>query len=122
MLLKATNPAAVFRIALGQIVPHDHHGDAPRQPDHDQTDHVLGMTVQKNRTGQREHQNWSDDPVLDERQGKHFPVVKHVAQFLVLHFCQRRVHHQDQAQRDGKVGGIHLKAVDKRSDTGQEMP
>jgi hypothetical protein len=37
----------VFGIALGQFVPHDHHGDAARQADHNESRHVLGIAAQK---------------------------------------------------------------------------
>ena len=36
---------AVLGVALGQIVPDDDHGDAARQADHDEADHVLGLVA-----------------------------------------------------------------------------
>ena len=45
--VEGDQPGAVFGIALGQVVPDDDHGDATRQPDHDQAHHVLGLVVQE---------------------------------------------------------------------------
>ena len=38
-------PGAIFRVALGQVVPDDDHGDAPGQPDDDQAHHVLRVAA-----------------------------------------------------------------------------
>ena len=35
-------PGGIFRVALGQIVPYDHHRNATGQADQDQPDEVLG--------------------------------------------------------------------------------
>ena len=50
------------------------------------------------------------------------PVAEHVAQFLVLHLGQRRIHHQDQADGDGDVGRADLEAVDERLHARDEVP
>src|SRR3990170_468447 len=42
------NPGGVFRVASGQFVPHDDHGDTARQTDHDQPYHILGIAAQEN--------------------------------------------------------------------------
>ena len=68
---------AVVGVAVGQIVPHDHHRDASREADHDQPDHVLGPIAQKD-DRQREHQDRADDPVLHQRQREN------------LHSCEKR--------------------------------
>ena len=59
----------VLRVALGQLVPDDDHGDAARQADHDEPDHVLGVVVQED-DGQEEHQERPDDPVLHQREAE----------------------------------------------------
>ena len=112
-------PGGVFGVAFGQLVPDDHHGDAARQADHDQPDHVLGIAAQED-DRQHEHQDRADDPVLEQRQAQHLPVAEDVAQFFVLHFGQRRVHHQDQADGDGDIGGAHGNWLMKPSTPGNK--
>ena len=102
----------VLGIALRQLVPHDHHGDAARQPDQDQADHVLRVVVQEE-DGQHEHQDRADDPVLHQRQAQHLDVPEDLGQALILHLGERRIHHQDQADRDQDVGRPDLEAVDE---------
>src|SRR5450756_213309 len=48
----------VLGVALGQLVPDDDHGDAARQADHDEADHVLRVVVQKD-DRQEEHEELS---------------------------------------------------------------
>ena len=96
-------PGRILRVALGQVVPHDDHGNAPGQADHDQADHELRLAAQE-RDGQHEHQNRADDPVLQQREAQHLVVAEDVAQLFVLHLGQRRVHHQDEAQGNGDAG------------------
>ena len=55
---------AVFRIALGQVVPDDDHGDAAGQADDDQAHHVIRVALEKG-DGQQEHEDGADHPVLD---------------------------------------------------------
>ena len=62
-------PGAVFGVALGQFVPYDDHGDAARQADHDEPDHVLGIAAQEEH-GEDEHEHGADEPVLDQGQGQ----------------------------------------------------
>ena len=96
---------------LGDLVPDDHHGDAAGEADHDQADHVLGFVGQED-DRQREHQDRPDDPVLNQRQAKNFPVDEDIGQFLVTDLGERWVHHQDQAQRDRNVGRSDLEGID----------
>ena len=65
---------AVLGVALGQVVPHDDHGDAARQADEDQAQHVLRPVAQEEH-GQAEHEQRTDDPVLQERQAQHLLVL-----------------------------------------------
>ena len=56
---------AVVGIAIGQVVPDDHHRDTTGEPDHNQAHHVLGPVAQED-DRQREHQDRADNPVLDQ--------------------------------------------------------
>ena len=105
-------PGGILGITFGQLVPHDHHGDAARQADHDQPSHVFGIVVQED-DRQHEHQDGADDPVLQQRQAQHLPVAENLAQLVIMHFGQRRVHHQDQADGDGDVGGANRNGLVK---------
>ena len=48
--------------------------------------------------------------------GEDFNVAENVAQLLVFHFGQRRVHHQDEADGDRDVGRPALECVDESDD------
>ena len=49
-----------------------------------------------------EHQKRADYPIQNKRNSQYLYVFEYFGQLLVIHFCQRRVHHQDKAdsQRD----------------------
>ena len=83
--------------------------------------HVLGVSAQKD-DGEHEHQNRPDDPVLHEREAEHAGVAKDFAQPLVLHLGQRRIHHEDEADGDGDVGGTGLEALKKTGTPGTKRP
>ena len=102
----------VLGVAPGQLVPDDHHGDAARQADHDEADHVLGVVVQED-DGQEEHQERADEPVLHEREAEDLVVAEDVAELLVLHLGERRIHHHDEADGDGDVGRAHRPLLDE---------
>ena len=111
MLLKATSPAAYSVSPFGQFVPDDHHGDAARQPDHDQAGHVFGITAQED-DRQGEHQDRTDDPVLQQGEPQDLPVAEDVPQLLVVHLGERRVHHQDQPDGNRDIGGPDRDRID----------
>ena len=119
--VKCHKTGSILGISAGKVVPDDHHGNAPGKADHDQTDHVFGIRTQED-DGKNEHENGADDPVLHERQAEHLPVPEDLAQLLVLHLCQRRVHHQDQADGDRDIGRPDLKAVDEGFRALDEIP
>ena len=48
-------------------------------------------------------------------------MLKHPAHLLVLHLGQRRVHHQDQPDRDGNRRGTHAETVEKRHHAGHQI-
>ncbi len=91
---------AVFGIALGQVIPHDDHGDAAGEADHDEAHHVLGLVAQKEQR-QPGHQHRPHHPVLQQGQAKHALVAEDLAQLFVANLGQRRVHHQDEPDGDG---------------------
>jgi hypothetical protein len=105
----------VLRISAGQLVPDDHHGDAARQAHHDEPDHVLRVVVQED-DREEEHDPRADQPVLDQRQPEDPVIAEHVAELLVPHLGERRIHHHDQADGDGYVGGADAEAIDERWD------
>ena len=70
--------SAVVRVAVGEVIPYDHHRYAPCEADDDETGHVLGSVAKKNQR-QSEHQDGADYPVLHHRKGEDFPVAKDVA-------------------------------------------
>ena len=109
--MKATRPAQYSRSPAGQIVPHDHHGDAAGQTDQDQPHHVF-LVPGKKGDGQQKHQHGPDHPVLDQGQQEHLHIAKHLPQMLVFDLGQGRVHHQNQADGDRNVGRAHLEIVD----------
>ena len=88
-------PRGVLRISFRQVVPYDNHGDAARQPHHDEAGHVFRVVPyhSQKQDCQEEHQYRPDDPVLHKRKHEHAPVAEDLAQLLVFHLGQRRVHH-----------------------------
>jgi hypothetical protein len=116
--IKGYQPCAVVGVTLGQIIPHDHHRNASGKPDHDEADHVFRAIAQKQNC-QSEHQDRPDDPVLHQRQGEDFDVAEHVAQFVVIHLRQRRVHHENQPDRDWYRRGADAHAVKHRLEPGE---
>ncbi len=57
-----------------------------------------------------------DHPVLHQAQPEHLPVPEHVAQLLVAHLRQRRVHHEDQPDGDRDRRRAHLRGLVERRD------
>jgi len=70
---------------------------------------------------QQEHQHRPDQPVLDQGQRQNPAVPEHLPQFLILDLGQRRIHHHDQADGDGNIGGPDLKDIDEISNPGEEI-
>ncbi len=48
-----------------QVVPHQHHADAPGEADHNEADHVVGLVAQQEHRYCK-HEHRSHKPVLDE--------------------------------------------------------
>ena len=110
----------VVRVSLGQFVPHQHHGDAAGDADQNQAAHVGRFAAQEDER-EEEHQDGADDPVLRQRESEHAAVAEDFAEFFVADLCQRRKHHDDEADGDGDVGGAALEAVDEDGDVGHEV-
>jgi|GEM_PF-3206964 len=91
-------------IACGQFVPDNNHGDTPGQTDHDEACHVIRIVPQKNNRNEK-HQNRADDPVLNQGKPQYPFVPEHIAHVLVPDLGKRRIHHQNEAGRNGNVGG-----------------
>jgi hypothetical protein len=89
-----------------QIVPDDDHGDAPCQPDEDQSGHVFLMPRQE-QDGQEEHQYRTDHPVLDQGKNEHPDVFEDETQFFIFDLGKGRVHHQNQSNGNGYVRCAH---------------
>ena len=102
----------VFGRALGDLVPHDHHGDAAGEADKDEAGHVFRLVRQENYR-QREHENRANHPVLNERKGQNLRIPEDARQFLEAHLGEGRIHHQDEAQRNRHVGGAKLEGIDE---------
>ncbi len=76
----------------------------------------------KQSDGQKEHQQRADHPVLHQRQQQNSFVAEHAGHLFVAHLGQRRVHHQNQADGDGDVGGAYLGTEDQLLNLRQEVP
>ena len=119
--VKGHQSGAVFRVPRGQFVPDDDHGNTAGQADHDQTHHVFRVAGQK-KDGQKKHQDGTDDPVLDQGKEQDPVIFKDFAQFLVLDLGQRGIHHQDQTDGNGDIGGPGLEEVPELGHPGKKYP
>ena len=111
----------VIGVSLRQLIPHNHHGDAARQANQNQPGPVLRIAAQKD-DRQRKHQHRADHPVLHQREAQHLAIAKDLAQPLILHLGQRRIHHQDQAHGDGNVRRARLIALQQRGHIRHKAP
>ena len=82
---------------------------------------VFRIAVKKNNR-QKEHENRSDYPVLDKRETEYLFVSEDLAEFFILYFCERRIHHKNKPDSDRNVGGTHLKFVDESFGFRYEIP
>ena len=51
-----------------------------------------------------------------------FAIPKHFSKAFILDFGKRRIHHQNQSQRDWDVGGACLKPPNQRRGAGKKVP
>ena len=113
--------AQYLAIPEREIVPDNHHRDATGNPDQDQTVHQERLVAEKN-DGKDKHQDRADDPVLDKRQAEDLRVPENVVELFVPHFCERRVHHEDEPDRDGDRCRPDREAGDHCGHCGREVP
>ena len=66
---------------------------------------------------QAEHQNGADYPVLHQGENQDSCISENLVQFLIPHFGQRRVHHENQTDGNGNIGGTDLKGINHIPDT-----
>ena len=94
-------------VAAGQVVPDQHHRDAPGQPDDDQAGAVRGLVGENSQA----RVNISAGPITqlstsEETEQRRSPVIgAHVA---VADLGQHRVHHQQQPDGDREATGVDL--------------
>ena len=98
---------AVFPVAAGEARPDEHHGYAPRYADEDQSVPQPCFVGEKG-PGQSEHEEGRDDPVEEDGEGYLDPYLlgaEGVVQGFVFHGAEDRVHHDEEAERDGDGDG-----------------
>ena len=110
----------VLGVAPGQVVPDDDHGNAAGQSDQDQADRILGLVSQEHER-QPEHEDGTDHPVEQERDRQHPRVAEDLAQLLVPHLRQRRVHHQDQPEGDRNRRRANRQVRDRPHDARRDI-
>jgi hypothetical protein len=64
----------------------------------------------------------ADDPVLNQRQDQYFGIPENLAQFLVPHFGQGRVHHQNEPDGNGDIGRTRLELIPEADHSGKRYP
>ncbi|MBP2333206.1 hypothetical protein JOF33_001905 [Corynebacterium freneyi] len=90
-----------FAVAAGQVAPHEDHGDAAGEADDDQPGAQGGLVGEEN-PGQGEHEGGANHPVEQQRDGHEPFVGGDFAGLVVADLRQRRVHHHQQAEGDGR--------------------
>jgi len=63
--VKSHKPYGQLPVAASKFIPDDNHGDAARQTDQDNTDHIFGIVVQEDYR-QHKHDQRADHPVLQK--------------------------------------------------------
>src|SRR3546814_20861115 len=66
----------ILIVTPGELVPHQHHRDAPRETDKDDAGHIFRAVAQEDH-GEREHHRRPDEPVLYQRQHPHTLVANY---------------------------------------------
>ena len=107
-------------VAAGEVVPHQDHRDTPGEPDEDDPHHHL-RTVGEQEQCEKEHHERTDDPVLYEGDPEQSQVAEDRRELLVAHLRKRRVHHQDEPDRDRDVRRADAELVPERGDPRREV-
>ena len=112
-------------VAAGDLVPDEHHRDAPRQPDDDHAGAVRGLVGEED-PGEREHQQRPDDPGQEQRDAEEAAVADAVgacvAELLVADLREHGVHHQQQTGRDRQADGADLQLAEPVVQMRQQRP
>src|SRR3546814_10157082 len=74
----------ILIVTPGELVPHQHHRDAPRETDKDDAGHIFRAVAQEDH-GESEHQRRPDEPVLYQRKHQQTLVGKYTGTFIVAH-------------------------------------
>jgi len=119
--VKGHQAGTIFPVPGGQVVPDDNHGYAPGKADKDDTHHVLLVTGQES-DGKAEHEDRAHYPVLDQRQHQNLAAPENFIEFLISYFGQGRIHHEDEPDSDGDVGGSHLERINQLFGCGDKVP
>ena len=69
------------------------------------------MMAREKEDRQKEHQDRSDDPVLNKRKGQDLKILEYLPKFFIPHLGKGRIHHQYEADGNGDIGGSHLETV-----------
>ena len=118
--IESYQPRRVFAAAAGQVVPDQYHGNAARNANENQPHHVLRLVGQQP-DGQQEHERRAKHPVQKQRQANNSDILKNRRQLLVLYLGQRRVHHQNEPQRQGHIHRAHREVVHRLVEAGHEV-
>ena len=63
--IEGNQTCSILRVAAGEVIPYNYHGNTTGKSYHDKADHVCRIAVEENNR-QKEHENRSDYPVLDK--------------------------------------------------------
>src|SRR5512145_1193207 len=118
--IECNQSGGIFVIAFGEFVPDNNHCNTPRQPYHNQSDHVVRF-IWKEYNRKDEHQRRTDNPVLDKRESEDFRISEYIPKLFVPYLCQGRVHHKDETDSDRDIRCPGLEGIPKSGDTGEEM-
>lgn len=114
---------AVLDVPAREVRPHEHHGDAPRQPDEDEP---LPQRVLVGQKGPREpeHKQGGDDPVEGDGDGELGPdgaAAEGEGQGFEAGFAEDGVHHCEEADGEGEGHVREGAALEGRGGGGDEV-
>lgn len=100
-----------FAVGTGQISPHQDHGDTAGKADDDEAGAQLGV-VRQEQPRQGEHHQRAHQPVENERDRHQALVGRDFSSLVIANLGQRRVHHDEEAKRDGNGDAAYLDAIE----------
>ncbi len=104
--VESDKTCGILATAFGEVVPDENHGDTASQANEDKAYHILGVVSQKNE-GEGKHDDGAHEPVLNDREGEDTRIGKDFGELAVVHFSKRGIHHEDEANGNGDVGGAN---------------